>query len=143
MYIVVDCDGTVVTHSYPEMGKDIGAVPVLKKLVDKGHKLILFTMRSDGCEEKILENGSMIYAGDYLQQAVDWFERNEIDLFGIQVNPTQHRWTKSPKAYGHLIIDDAALGCPLIYPDDPASISERPYVDWKAIEKWLIKRELI
>ena len=30
-----------------EIGKDIGAVPVLKELVENGHNLILFTMRSD------------------------------------------------------------------------------------------------
>lgn len=47
--IAVDFDGTCVTHEYPDVGKDIGAIPVLKELVDKGHKLILFTMR-DGKE---------------------------------------------------------------------------------------------
>lgn len=45
--IGIDFDGTVVTHDFPKIGKDIGAVPVLRKLVDNGHKLILFTMRSD------------------------------------------------------------------------------------------------
>lgn len=45
--IGIDFDGTVVTHDFPKIGKDIGAVPVLKKLVENGHKLILFTMRSD------------------------------------------------------------------------------------------------
>ena len=46
MYIAVDFDGTCVTHEYPNIGKDIGAVPVLKKLTDSGHKIILNTMRS-------------------------------------------------------------------------------------------------
>lgn len=45
--IGIDFDGTVVTHDFPKIGKDIGAVPILKRLVDNGHKLILFTMRSD------------------------------------------------------------------------------------------------
>ena len=36
-YIVLDFDGTVVKHRYPAVGEDIGAVPVLKKLVKNGH----------------------------------------------------------------------------------------------------------
>ena len=47
MYIAIDFDGTCVTHEYPNIGKDIGAIPVLKQLVKDGHKLILYTMRSD------------------------------------------------------------------------------------------------
>ena len=41
MYIAVDFDGTCVTHAYPEIGNDIGAVPILKRIVERGHKLIL------------------------------------------------------------------------------------------------------
>jgi hypothetical protein len=33
MIIAVDFDGTCVTHDFPHVGKDIGAVPVLKELV--------------------------------------------------------------------------------------------------------------
>ena len=47
MDIVIDFDGTVVTHDFPKVGNDIGAVPVLKELIANGHRLILFTMRSD------------------------------------------------------------------------------------------------
>lgn len=36
MIIALDFDGTAVTHEYPEIGKDIGAVPVLKELLEKG-----------------------------------------------------------------------------------------------------------
>ena len=43
MDIVIDFDGTCVTHEFPLVGKDIGAIPVLKKLVENGHNLILFT----------------------------------------------------------------------------------------------------
>ena len=37
MILAVDFDGTCVTHEFPEVGRDIGAVPVLKELVEKGH----------------------------------------------------------------------------------------------------------
>lgn len=39
MIIAVDFDGTCVTHEFPEVGKDIGAVPVLKELVEKGMQI--------------------------------------------------------------------------------------------------------
>lgn len=124
MYIGIDFDGTCVTHSYPYIGKDIGSITVLRKLIQKGHQLILFTMRSDRT----------------LEEAVKWFKENDIPLFGIQTNPTQSSWTKSPKAYCHLYIDDAGLGCPLKY---DSSLSERPFVDWVLSEELLIKSGII
>ena len=33
MIIAVDFDVTCVTHEFPKVGKDIGAVPVLKELI--------------------------------------------------------------------------------------------------------------
>jgi hypothetical protein len=65
--------------------------------------------------------------GNYLKDAVNWFEENDIPLYGIQENPTQKAWTSSPKAYGQLIIDDICLGIPLKV--DP-NLSNRPFVDW-------------
>ena len=114
MYIAIDFDGTCVTHDYPRIGKDINAVNVLKKLVANGHKLILNTMRS----------------GNELKEAINWFKENDIELYGANENPTQKRWTNSPKVYAHLYIDDAALGCPLKM---DLSISDRPFVDWEAV----------
>ena len=52
MIIAIDFDGTCVTHEFPSVGKSIGAEKVLKRLVDNGHQLILFTMRSDRKESK-------------------------------------------------------------------------------------------
>jgi hypothetical protein len=132
--VVLDFDGTCVTHDFPKVGNQIGAVPVLKELVYKGHQLILFTMRSD-VFNPYSENPEIItQAGDYLSQAVKWFADNEIPLYGIQVNPTQHTWTSSPKAYGQLMIDDSALGCPL---KSDLSISHRPFVDWEKVRSLL------
>ena len=37
MIIGIDFDGTCVKHAFPSIGDDIGAVPVLKELVDNGH----------------------------------------------------------------------------------------------------------
>ena len=35
MTFAVDFDGTVVTHNYPEVGKNVGAKIVLKKLAEE------------------------------------------------------------------------------------------------------------
>jgi hypothetical protein len=118
MYIAVDFDGTCVTHDYPRVGKDIGAVPVLKKLTDSGHLLILNTMRS----------------GRELDDAVQWFIDNDIPLYGVNESPTQKSWTASPKVYANLYIDDAAHGCPLKM---DRTVSNRPFVNWDYIlQNW-------
>ena len=98
--ICIDFDGTCVTHEFPDVGKDIGAVPVLKKLVKAGHQLILYTMRSEK---------------NTLDDAIHWFANNDIPLYGINENPEQKSWTLSPKPFAHLYIDDSALGAPLKY----------------------------
>lgn len=124
MYIAIDFDGTCVTHDYPRIGKDIHAIPVLNKLVSNGHKLILNTMRS----------------GKELDDAVNWFKENNIELFGINENPTQKSWTNSPKVYAHMYIDDAAFGCPLL---NMPEISDRPFVNWVFIEVKLSQMGII
>jgi len=71
-------------------------------------------MRSD-VEDPDSENMEIICRPrKYLTDAVQWFSDNDILLYGIQKNPTQHIWTISPKAYGNLIIDDAGLGIPQV-----------------------------
>ena len=118
LIICVDFDGTCVTHEYPNIGKEIGATEVLKQLTDKGHKLILFTMRS----------------GKELQDAINWFKERDIPLFAFNENPEQCTWTQSPKPYAHIYIDDAALGCPLTFDE---TISNRPFVNWEIVKNLL------
>lgn len=131
MIIAVDFDGTCVTHEFPDVGKDIGAVPVLKKLVEKGHKIILYTMRCHTSKKCVTDKGVRLV--DTLQEAIDWFEKNNIPLYGVNENPDQKNWTSSPKIYAHLYIDDAAIGCPLIQ----TSLSKRPYVNWDKVKALL------
>jgi hypothetical protein len=133
MVIAVDFDGTVVANNFPHIGMDIGAVPVLKRLVKNGHKLILSTMRCDHAADFVsapVELEIHNNHGPYLQEAVDWFKRHDIPLYGVNKNPTQHLWTTSPKVYSHKLIDDTAIGIPLIVDPEEAC----PYVDWKALE---------
>jgi hypothetical protein len=117
MIIAIDFDGTCVTHEYPNIGRNIGAVPVLREIIKAGHQLILNTMRS----------------GKELHEAVDWFRQNNIPLYGINENPDQKSWTDSPKVYANIYIDDAALGCPLKY---DLGMSDRPFVNWVTVGEW-------
>jgi predicted mannosyl-3-phosphoglycerate phosphatase (HAD superfamily) len=116
--VCVDFDGTCVMHDYPRIGEDVpNAVNVLKKLNENQVKIILWTIRS----------------GEYLQDAVNWFVEREIEIWAVNKNPQQRFWSKSPKAYAPVYIDDAALGCPL----QKLSKEDRPFADWFEIEKLL------
>lgn len=122
MIIAIDFDGTLVRHEYPKIGEEVpGAVSVCQRLISAGHRLILWTIRD----------------GQQLIDAIEWAEDKNINFWGINCNPNQH-WSKSPKAYAQLYIDDAALGCPLIYPLDGP-----PYADWEAIETLLKGHRLL
>ena len=132
MDIAVDFDGTVVMHEYPELGENVvGAVEVLKKLVGHNHNLILWTIRNE----------------KELQDAVDWYAKHDIPLYGINCNPSQAEWTNSPKAYAKIYIDDAALGCPLltnvVQEGEELKQIGKPFVDWKKIEEMLIAKGII
>jgi hypothetical protein len=133
--INIDFDGTCVTHSFPEIGKEIGAIPVLKRLVEEGHHLILFTMRSNMITFKPID-GDLVpdTKGHFLNDAIRWFMDNDIPLYGVQTNPTQSTWTESPKSYAPLMIDDSAIGCPLKMDE---TLSPKPFVDWVKVEQLL------
>lgn len=125
MILAVDFDGTCVTHEYPRVGEDVGAESVLLEVVNNGHQIVLWTMRSEGRDDDT----------NPLADAVKWFSDRNIPLLGVNENPGQKSWTKSPKAYAHIYIDDAALGCPLNYDPNP---SGRPFVDWGKVRSLLV-----
>lgn len=120
MYIAIDFDGTIVDHRFPDIGVDVpGAFRWMKLWQEAGAKLILWTMRSDG------DN-----CGPVLTQAVDFCRSKCIEFYGVNENPSQHTWTKSPKVYAHFYVDDSAAGCPL---HDNPRLGGRPYVDWDVV----------
>lgn len=118
--IGIDFDGTCVTDLYPYVGDNIGAASVLRELGDK-NLLILYTVRD----------------GKYLQDAVDWFRYNHINLYSVNYNPEPV--SSSPKLYCDYYIDDRNIGTPL---------TDKGYVDWNKMlvllkQKNLKKEELI
>lgn len=133
--IAIDFDGTMVEHAYPSIGKAVpGAVDSIKEFIRLGARIFLYTMRS----------------GQQLGEACDWCEEQGIKLSGANTNPSQRKWTASPKCYAELYIDDAAVGCPLIFPgrahdpyaDWPLGLEgrgTRPYVNWDKVRPIVIR----
>lgn len=118
MFIAIDFDGTIAEHEFPKIGRPVPyAFTYMRTFRDLGAKLILWTMRSDGQAH-----------GDVLTQAVEFCRQHGIEFYGVNGNPEQRAWTSSPKAYAQIYIDDAALGCPLVYPK-----SGSPYVNWEQV----------
>lgn len=113
MIIAIDFDGTCVTNNFPNMGEDIGAAPVLRELVEAGHKLLLWTVRDRGP----------------LMDARQWFQDNEIQLWAVNHNPDNP--TSSPKVHAKIFIDDRALGAPL-------TGVGKPHLDWYAAREHLV-----
>ena len=69
--IAVDFDGTVVEHAYPQIGEEmLFAFATLRRLQEKGHKLILWSIRE----------------GDLLQAAVDHCRRNGVEFYAVNAN---------------------------------------------------------
>lgn len=137
--ILVDADGTCFTHEFPKIGKDIGAAPVLRELVAAGHQLILWTMRCDHTEPPVTDDPDIHpVGGNYLSEAIQWFEYRNIPLYGINTNPTQSSWTSSPKAYGTLCLDDINLGARL------RKIAHlKPFIDWSKTYEDLYQARIV
>lgn len=113
--IGIDFDGTCVTDLFPYVGDNIGVASVLRKLADK-NLLILYTVRD----------------GKYLQDAVDWFKYNHINLYSVNYNPEPV--SSSPKLYCDYYIDDRNIGTPL---------TDKGYVDWNKMLELLRQKNLL
>ena len=123
MIIAIDFDGTIVKHEYPKIGEPlVGAFKTIMKL-QKKHKIILYTMRS----------------GERLNEAVNYCLQRGLEFYEVNENPDQKSWTSSPKVYAQLYIDDTALGAPL----KQDKLSERPYIDWDEVDRFLKYRGIL
>lgn len=71
MVIAVDFDGTIVEHKYPAIGKERPfAVATLKQLMEDGHKLVLWSVRT----------------GELLDEAVAWCEERGVRFYAVNGN---------------------------------------------------------
>jgi hydroxymethylpyrimidine pyrophosphatase-like HAD family hydrolase len=95
--IAVDFDGTIVEHKYPSIGKEmLFAFSTLKALQQKGHKLILWTIRT----------------GDLLNEAVDFCRKNGVEFYAVNKNYPEEMLdeTSSRKLNVDIFIDDRNVG---------------------------------
>ncbi len=115
MLIAVDFDGTIVEHRFPIIGPEIpGAFSWLRKYQEAGAYLILWTVRD----------------GLFLQRAVDFCKGRGVTFWAVNHCPLQRDWSKSPKAYAELYIDDLAFGIPVIKSKDGGCPA---FVDWSIV----------
>ena len=99
MVIAVDFDGTIVEHRYPAIGKELPfAIDTLRKLVEEGHRLILWTVRE----------------GQSLDEAVEFCRSRGLEFYAVnrdypeEEKENNQRFTRKIKA--DLWIDDRNLG---------------------------------
>lgn len=115
--IALDFDGCVVTHAYPEIGKDAGAIPWLERLQAAGHKIVLHTMRDN----------------ETLAEAVTWLRDRGVIVDTLTDAMHAQKWSRSQKLHANLYIDDMGAGMPLKWLEG----EKRPVVDWDALGAWL------
>lgn len=99
MTIAVDFDGTIVTHEYPNIGKEIPfAIQTLKLLQKDGHKLILWSVRE----------------GKLLNEAVQWCRERGLEFYAINRDypeeETSNSNNYSRKLKVDIWIDDRNIG---------------------------------
>ncbi|QAA82885.1 hydrolase [Aequorivita sp. H23M31] len=97
LIIAVDFDGTIVEDQYPKIGKPIMfAFDTLKKLQEKGHRLILWTYRK----------------GRALEEAVDFCKKNGINFYAVNSSFPEEEFdpSHSRKIHADLFIDDRNFG---------------------------------
>ncbi len=95
--IAVDFDGTIVEHTYPEIGDEmLFAFETLKALQKKGHKLILWTYRE----------------GRYLTDAVEYCKKNGVVFYAVNRSYPEEELEEgiSRKINADIFIDDRNVG---------------------------------
>ncbi|MCX7550789.1 BT0820 family HAD-type phosphatase [Xanthomarina sp. F2636L] len=97
LILAIDFDGTIVDDAYPKIGKPkLFAFETLKRLQKDGHRLILWTYRSDV----------------RLQEAVAFCKENGVTFYAVNKSfpEEQFDYTKSRKIHADLFIDDRNIG---------------------------------
>ena len=96
--IAVDFDGTVVEHAYPAIGQEmLFAFATLKRLQERGHKLILWSIRE----------------GKALQEAVDYCKANGVEFYAVNANfpgEVLEPGVSARKVNADIFIDDRNVG---------------------------------
>ena len=113
LIIAIDFDGTIVEDAYPKIGKPmIFAFETMKKLQSEGHRLILWTYRTD----------------KKLQEAVDFCKQQGLEFYAINKSYPEEEFDGkiSRKINATFFVDDRNIG---------------GFIGWTAIHKLLLNYE--
>ena len=113
LIIAIDFDGTIVEDAYPKIGKPmIFAFETMKKLQSEGHRLILWTYRSDR----------------KLQEAVDFCKQQGLEFYAINKSYPEEEFDGkiSRKIHATFFVDDRNIG---------------GFIGWTAVHKLLLNYE--
>jgi len=113
LIIAIDFDGTIVEDAYPKIGKPmIFAFETMKKLQSEGHRLILWTYRSDR----------------KLQEAVDFCKQQGLEFYAINKSYPEEEFDGkiSRKINATFFVDDRNIG---------------GFIGWTAVHKLLLNYE--
>lgn len=113
LIIAIDFDGTIVEDAYPNIGKPmIFAFETMKKLQSEGHRLILWTYRTD----------------KKLQEAVDFCKQQGLEFYAINKSYPEEEFDGkiSRKINATFFVDDRNIG---------------GFIGWTAVHKLLLNDE--
>lgn len=149
---LIDFDGTVVYHVPQGVCPiDTGATKVLRRLIEKGHNIVLWTCRNSSKDNPYNFVDGVPKDPDSLGEAVKWFEDHNIPLYGINEVPDSDRMVgTSRKPLYDFLIDDLNIGTPLKYKMVPChlynggtTLVKAHCVDWEKIEKLLEEKGIL
>lgn len=122
-FVAFDFDGTLCEAAFPQIGIPntalISAIHT-RFMMDKNFRPIIFTCRS----------------GKYEDLMRAWLKEQDCPVDWVNVNPYQKTWSKSPKAFAHIYVDDMAWGCNPWSPYLPELVT---CLDWPT--KFLLKSD--
>ena len=113
LIIAIDFDGTIVEDAYPKIGKPmIFAFETMRKLQSEGHRLILWTYRTD----------------KKLQEAVDFCKQQGLEFYAINKSYPEEEFDGkiSRKINATFFVDDRNIG---------------GFIGWTAVHKLLLNYE--
>ena len=95
--LMVDYDGTLATWAYPDLGiPTAGAAHAMRKLRDKGYRIVVWTARMDGSVYSMAERVATLY------KIKDWLAKHQIEYDEIDT-------LQAGKRVAGAYIDDKAI----------------------------------
>lgn len=95
--VAIDFDGTIVKDEYPKIGQpQLFAFETIKKMEQKGYRLILWTLRD----------------GKKLEEAVEFCLKNGVEFYAVNKNYPEEILEKRSirKIHADIFIDDRNIG---------------------------------